>query len=196
MCVSRRARLFPDSFTDGRWCGGQLLSGAARKTPSRLPEPIFISLFFLIPSCPLQMKVTILHSSGAPVTSRWGSFFSPSGWRRVSRFRVVWVPCALRCTVAQRLFHTSLQENKLEIRPTKQRHWQVGAHSRNAWILWSDRVSGGVGVGQWVGYLLLSIHYVSAVRSDPRCEHNVLCRESSTAASSTSFGWFYLHGEG
>lgn len=48
-----------------------------------------------------------------------------------------------------------------------------------------------MGVGQWVGYGLLSIHCVSAVRSDPRSQRNVLCGEISTAAPRTSLGLFY-----
>lgn len=48
--------------------------------------------------------------------------------------------------------------------------------------------------GAWVvGSGVLSIHYVSAVRSDLHSEHNVLCGGVGTAASRTSFGLFYLY---
>lgn len=42
------------------------------------------------------------------------------------------------------------------------------------------------------GYMLLSIHCISAGRSDLHSEHNVLCGEIGTAASRASFGLFYL----
>lgn len=136
------------------------VSGSAAQRAQHLSCSLNLSLLHfssLSPAVLYKLKVTILHSSGAPATSRCGSFFFffPGGGG-VSRFRVVWVPCALRCTVAQRLFHASLQENKLGIRPTK----QVGRCTQPLWILWGDRVSGGRGC--WaVGRLCATIHYVS-----------------------------------
>lgn len=50
-------------------------STAQRRTPSLLPDPIFTSLFFLLPSSPLKLKVIVLRSSGTPVTLRWEGLF-------------------------------------------------------------------------------------------------------------------------
>lgn len=86
-------------------------------------------------------------------------------------------PCASRCTVAQRLFHASTRKTNMEIRPEALTGRCTQPAVRGYREVVGYRGGGGVGVGQWVGCVLLSIHYVSGVRSDLRSEPNVLCGE-------------------
>lgn len=71
----------------------------------------------------------------------------------------------------------------------------AGRCTQPLWILWGDRVSGGVGVGQWVGYVLLFIMFllIDLIHAPSITS---FAGEISTAASRTSFGLFYFHREG
>ena len=159
-CVSKRARLYPVSFTHGRWCRGHLLGGAARRAPSPLPEYILIRLAYPLLSSTNggYHHLALLRRTGH-VALRVFFLPPPPGCPgcALSAYRAPWGALLLRGYFT-----------RLETRPTKQRRWQVGAHCRCAWIGWGWSwvgwgCRGGVGVGQWEGYVLLSIHFVSAV---------------------------------